>query len=80
MTLTLSVEPTDAATTTDRIRHYDQLPHDAQIRLVEALRTETPVELPSTAAHDIRDGDVVVYTQYVRLELRRRDAETPQAE
>jgi len=78
MTRTLSLEPTATISPTDRIRDYDQLTHDAQTRLSEALRTETPLELPQTLDHDIRDGDVVNYTQYVRLERRRRDSETPQ--
>lgn len=64
----LSVRPVDSVGGSSRVRHVDELDEASQQGLYEAVHGDgAPVAI--APGSDLRDGEVIVFTEYVRIEL-----------
>ncbi|WP_435359184.1 hypothetical protein [Haloarchaeobius sp. DFWS5] len=60
----------DAVPAGATVRHADQLSEEAFDQLVRVLADDGPNMLPDRPAADLRDGEIIVFTEYLQVELR----------
>lgn len=68
MTFTIRTRPVEDPTAGERVRHYDELPEDAKERLPDLI-DGGPRVVPAETAAGFRDGEVVKFTGYYRIEI-----------
>ena len=68
MTPTIRARRIEDPSMATRVRHYDELPEDAKERLPAIVAGESGV-VPAETAAGFRNGEVVKFTGYYRIEV-----------